>query len=75
MMWTPSPLTGTLVPEWAAPPSSDHVVAATPDAASDGLSVTVTAPLCQPAGALSLVAGAAVSTRTTAVRVGSATSP
>ena len=36
MVCTPSPLTGTLVPEWAAPPSSDQVVPATPEAASDG---------------------------------------
>src|SRR5207249_301540 len=50
-----------------AAPSILYWVEATPEVASVALRVTVTAVALQPAGALSVVTGAVVSTRTVAV--------
>ena len=72
----PSPLTATLVPCWAAPPSSVQAVSATPDAASDGLSVSVTARRCASRrGRCRPSAAPRCRCAPSAVRVGSATSP
>jgi hypothetical protein len=67
--WSAGAGTTTAVPALQSDaPSSLNSVAATPDPASAGLSVTVTAFLLQPAGASSVVDGADVSIRTVAVR-------
>ena len=44
-VWSPSLLTGTLVPVCVAPPSSFQFVVATPESASEAESVTVTSVL------------------------------
>ena len=56
-MWSPSVLTGTLVPVWVGPPSSDHCVDATPESASVALNVTVTFVLFHAGGAVAFVTG------------------
>src|SRR6476619_6412408 len=57
-VWSPSVVTGTLVPVVVEPPSSDQLVEATPDNASDGDSVTVTFELFHTGSADAVVTGA-----------------
>ncbi len=75
MVWTPSLewFAGaemvTVVPVWKLPPSTLYCVEATPEPASIAVRVTVTSADCAPDGALLVVVGAVLSTRTFATFV------
>ena len=73
-VWTPSfewsagAGTTTVVPVWNGPPSILYWVEFTPEPVSTGVSVTVTSDCCGPDGALAVVVGGVLSTRTFADR-------